>query len=107
MQLSYRAIPCSVSRWSQALPQPWEETSGFCHSSMVAKAMQVEPLVVLTRQVRFPWRYHWNFPVPPKARPFGGLGETVSLTGRAEGVDGVTVVGGKAEAMGAFMDSGG
>jgi len=69
--------------------------------------MQVDPLLVLTRQVRFPWRYHWNLPVPPKARPLGGFGETVSLTGSAEGVGVVTVVGGKAEAMGAFMDSGG
>jgi len=73
---------------------------------MVAKAMQVVPLAVFTRQVRLPWRYHWNLPVPPKARPLGGFGAMVSLTGSDAGDD-ATVAGGLDEAIGAFMDGGG
>ena len=43
----------------------------FCHSSMVANAMQVDPLPELTRQVRLPWRYHVYFPCACK---YGAIG---------------------------------
>ena len=43
--------------------------------------MQVLPSEVLMRQVRLPWRYTWNCPVPAKAIPFGAFGVWLSVAG--------------------------